>query len=130
MTPSRTHATLQRLAAAASLFSGLVTATPALSASPVCSSEHFRTGELTLPSYDEAMAECVAQESALTHPELGAFAPLRSCHDTGSQGSHGPWRHGRIAVDVLERSSGDRYTFEGLWMCKPVAEAAASTHRR
>jgi len=33
---------------------------------------------------------------------------------------HGEWQHGRIAVDVVERESGDAYTFEALWMCKPL----------
>ncbi|HVI57210.1 MAG TPA: hypothetical protein VM621_19375 [Luteibacter sp.] len=123
MTSSRTHAVLQRLSVAASLISGLVTATPAFCASPVCTGDHFKTGKLTLPNYDEAMAECIAQESAMTHPELGAFEAVRSCHDIGPTKNHGPWLHGRVGVDVVERRSGDRYTFEGLWMCKPVAEA-------
>jgi hypothetical protein len=123
MKPSRTQAALRRISAAASLLSGLVTATPAFAGSLACTSERFVTGRQTMPSYDEAMAECIAQESTMTNPESGAFEKLQSCHDIGPQGSHGPWHHGRIAVDVLERSSGDRYTFEGLWMCKPVAEA-------
>jgi hypothetical protein len=118
------RATLQRISAAASLLSGLVSASPAFAESPACTSERFVTGKHTMPSYDEAMAECVAQEAAMTNPESGEFEKLRSCHDIGRQGSHGPWRHGRIAVDVLERSSRARYTFEGMWMCKPVAEAA------
>jgi len=124
MKPSAIHTAVQRISAAASLLSGLVTATPAFADSLACTNERFVTGKQTMPSYDEAMAECIAQESAMTHPESGAFEKLRSCHDIGPQGSHGPWRHGRIAVDVLERSSRARYTFEGLWMCKPVAEAA------
>jgi hypothetical protein len=124
MKRSRIHAAIQRISAAASLISALVAATPAFAESPACTGERFTTGTHTLPSYDEAMAECIAQESAMTNPESGAFEPLRSCHDIGPQGSHGPWRHGRIAVDVLDRSSRDRYTFEGLWMCKPVAETA------
>jgi hypothetical protein len=123
MKPTRIHTAIQRISAAASLLSGLITATPAFAQSPACTSERFTAGKHTLPTYDEAMADCIAQESAMTNPQSGAFKPLRSCHDIGPQGSHGPWRHGRIAVDVLERSSGDRYTFEGLWMCKPVAEA-------
>jgi hypothetical protein len=124
MKPSSIHATIRRISAAASLFSGLVTATPAFCESPACTSEHFRTGKLTLPSYDEAMAECIAQESSMTNAESGTFEPLSSCHDIGLRGNHGPWMHGRIGVDVVDRSSGDRYMFEGLWMCKPVAEAA------
>jgi hypothetical protein len=124
MKPSATHATIRRISAAASLLSGLVTATPAFAGSLTCTSERFITGKQTMPGYEEAMAECIAQELAMTNPQSGAFEILRSCHDIGPQGSHGPWRHGRIAVDVLERSSRDRYTFEGLWMCKPVAEAA------
>jgi hypothetical protein len=130
MTLSRPHAFVQRLSAAATLFSALVTATPALAESPRCTPDRFASGTLVLPTYDEAMAECVAQETAMTNPASGEFESTRSCYDVVPRGSHGPWRHGRIAVDVVERSSGDRYTFEGLWMCKPVAEAAASTHRR
>jgi hypothetical protein len=130
MTIFQTHAAIRRVAVAASLLSGLVTATPAFAGSPGCTSERFLAGTHAMPGYDEAMAECMAQESAMTHPTAGAFAPLRSCHDIGPQGSHGPWRHGRIALDVLERSSGDRYTFEGLWMCKPIAEAAGVAKNR
>ncbi len=124
MKRSNTHAPIQRLSAAASLISALVAATPAFAESPACTGERFTAGKHTLPSHDEAMVECIVQESAMTSPESGAFEPLWSCPDTGPQGSHGPWRHGRVALDVLERSSGERYTFEALWMCKPVAETA------
>ena len=130
MSSSPTHALLHYIAAVAALLIALAITTPSFAQSLTCSSERFTTGRRTMPSYDEAMAECIAQETAMTNPESGAFKPLRSCHDIGAQGNHGPWLHGRIGVDVVERSSGDPYTFEGLWMCKPVAGAAASTHRR
>lgn len=123
MKPSPSHVTLRRFALAASLMSAIVTVMPAFGGTPDCTSDHFTSGTHTLPSYDEAMAECKAQESAMTHPTSGAFELLRSCHDVGPRGNHGPWHHGRIAVDVIARNSGDRYTFEGLWMCKPIAEA-------
>jgi hypothetical protein len=124
MKTPRPHTALHRISAAASPLSGLISATPSFATSPVCTSEHFTSGAHTLPSYDEAMAECIAQETAMTDPDSGTFRRLRSCHEIGSKGNHGPWLHGRIGVDVIERISGDRYTFEGLWMCKPVAEAA------
>jgi hypothetical protein len=134
MTSSRPHTFVQRLSAAATLFFALVCANPALAESMRCTAERFSSGKLTLPTYDEAMTDCVAQESAMTHPESGEFDSARSCYDIVPRGHHGPWRHGRIAVDLVERRSGDRYTFEGLWMCKPIVEAeveaAASALRR
>jgi hypothetical protein len=130
MHSSPTRAFLQHVAAVTALLTAVAIATPAFAQSLACSSERFTTDKRTMPSYDEAMAECIAQETAMTNPQSGAFTPLRSCHEVGAKGNHGPWLHGRIGVDVVERSSGDRYTFEGMWMCKPVAEAAASTHRR
>ena len=124
------RALLHYIAAIIALLIVIAITTPAFARSLTCSSERFTTGKRTMPSHDEAMAECIAQETAMTNPESGAFKALRSCHEVGPMGNHGPWLHGRIGVDVVERSSGDRYSFEGLWMCKPVAEAAASTHRR
>jgi hypothetical protein len=126
----QTRALIQYLSAVAAVLVALTVASPAFAQSLTCSSERFTAGKRTMPSYDEAMAECMAQETAMTNPESGAFSALRSCHEIGSKGNHGPWLHGRIGVDVVERSSGERYTFEGLWMCKPVAEVPASTHRR
>lgn len=127
-----TRTTLRRIAAMASLLAGLaVTGTPAFAESLTCTSERYNAGGHTMPSYAEAMAQCIANETAMTHPQSGAYRRLRSCHDVGARGSHGVWQHGRVAVDVIDRISGDRYTFEGLWMCKPVvAEAAAGRHRR
>lgn len=125
MTSSRSHATVRRLSAAATLLCSLLSATPVFAESMRCTTERFSSGKLTMPNYDEAMTECVAQGSAMTNPESGEFDSARSCYDIVPRGHHGPWRHGRIAVDLVERRSGDRYTFEGLWMCKPVAEAEA-----
>lgn len=85
-----------------------------------CGNERFVAGERLLPSYREAWLQCRNEEHALTHPQTGTFAKERTCYDVTSPGTHGEWQYGRIAMDVIERHSGDAYTFETLWMCKPM----------
>jgi len=85
-----------------------------------CAADHFVAGQRTLPTHGEAMAQCRAEELAMTDPDRGNYEAQRSCYDVTSPGMHGEWQHGRIAVDVVERESGDAYTFEALWMCKPL----------
>jgi len=84
-----------------------------------CTDEHYVAGERSLPTHDEALAQCREEEQAMTDDRNGHYEKERSCYDVTPPGTHGPWRHGRIAVDVVERQSGDAYTFEALWMCKP-----------
>lgn len=93
---------------------------PLFAAPMDCRDEHFMAGERTLPTHDEALAQCREEELAMTDPTSGNYEKERSCYDVTPPGNHGEWRHGRIAVDVVERQSGDAYTFEALWMCKPV----------
>lgn len=95
--------------------------TAAAHTAPVdCADERFVAGDRSLPTHAEALAQCRDEELAMTDPRTGAFEAQRSCYDVTPPGMHGDWRHGRIAVDVVERRSGDAYTFEALWMCKPV----------
>jgi hypothetical protein len=108
-----------------SVLATLLAAAPAGAESVNCAPERFISGSHALPSYDEALAQCVAQETAMTDPVSGTYELARSCYEIAPQGNHGPWRHGRIAIDVVERNSGDRYTFEALWMCKPIAPTMA-----
>lgn len=87
-----------------------------------CTDEHYVAGERSLPTHDEALAQCREEEQAMTDDRSGHYEKERSCYEVTPPGTHGPWRHGRIAVDVVERQSGDAYTFEALWMCKPPAD--------
>jgi len=95
-------------------------ASTARAAAVDCAGDHFVAGERTLPTHGEALEQCLAEEVAMTHPERGNYEAQRSCYDVSSPGTHGDWQHGRIAVDVVERRSGVAYTFEALWMCKPM----------
>jgi hypothetical protein len=85
-----------------------------------CAKDRFVAGERVLPSYDEALLQCREEERSMTHPDSGPFEARRACHDVSSPGTHGDWQYGRIAMDVVDRHSGDAYTFETLWMCKPM----------
>lgn len=99
-----------------------IVSSPVFAAAVECGSEHFVAGERILPTHGEALAQCREEEVAMTDPEKGQYERERSCYDVTPPGNHGEWRHGRIAVDVVERRSGDAYTFEALWMCKPVTD--------
>ncbi|MDF3983467.1 hypothetical protein P3W24_16150 [Luteibacter sp. PPL201] len=102
--------------------------TPAFAAVIDCGEEHFVSGSQRMPTYAEAMAQCRAEEAAMTHPQNGAYHRARSCYDAGSPGAYGAWTHGRVAVDVVERDTGRAATFESLWMCKPtMARAGGGT---
>ncbi|HEY4294700.1 hypothetical protein [Luteibacter sp.] len=91
---------------------------PAPAAMVTCSDERFVAGERLLPSYDEAFLQCREEEHQMTHPDTGDFEKQRACYEVSKPGEYGEWRYGRIAMDVVERHSGDAYTFETLWMCK------------
>ena len=93
---------------------------PALAATMSCAEERFVAGERTLPSYDEAFLRCREEERSMTDPETGDFEMAHACYEVTSPGEYGDWQYGRIALDVVERHSGDAYTFETLWMCKPT----------
>jgi hypothetical protein len=95
---------------------------PTAAAAVTCGEEHFVAGERILPTHDEALTQCREEEVAMTDPTSGQYEKERSCYDVTPPGNHGEWQHGRIAVDVVERQSGDAYTFEALWMCKPVRD--------
>ena len=84
-----------------------------------CAEERFAAGERQLPTYVEAVAQCKVEERHMTHPKMGEYELQRSCYDASPPGTHGEWLYGRISLDVIERRSGDAYTFETLWMCKP-----------
>jgi len=103
--------------AVASLSAGAMKApvpVPAMS----CAGERFVAGERVLPSYDEAFLQCREEERLMTDPGTGDFEMERACYEVSSPGVYGDWQYGRIAMDVVERHSGDAYTFETLWMCK------------
>lgn len=104
-----------------SIFAIVATA-PALAAVITCADEHYIAGERSLPTHDEALEQCREEELAMTDPTSGRYEKERPCYDVTPPGNHGEWRHGRIAVDVVERQSGDAYTFEALWMCKPLQD--------
>ncbi|KJV36579.1 hypothetical protein [Luteibacter yeojuensis] len=96
-------------------------ATPAC-ATITCNAERYVFGNHHFPSHDEAMAQCLKEEASMTHAETGAYEHGTGCHDVGAVGEHDGWRYGRVATAVIARESGETYTFEGLWMCKPVAD--------
>ena len=98
----------------------IATAEPRGSADLRCANDRFVAGERVLPSYHEAWLQCRNEEDVLTHPHTGTFEKERACYDVNSPGTHGEWQYGRVAMDVVERHSGDAYTFETLWMCKPM----------
>lgn len=105
----------------------LLAFTPVFAIAVECGEERFVSGSHTLPSRDEAMALCREQEAAMTSAATGSYASARHCHDEGEPGRHGPWHHGRVGMDVVTRDGGgDKYTFEGLWMCKSLAEETAT----
>ncbi|MGA7440456.1 MAG: hypothetical protein WBW32_20220 [Luteibacter sp.] len=96
-----------------------------LSVSPVfaatqCTDERYEFGNHRFPSHEEAMAQCVRDEAEMTSAETGTYEHSAGCHDIGETGEHEGWTYGRVAVEVVARDSGEPYTFEGLWMCKPV----------
>lgn len=93
--------------------------TPAFAAVVDCGEEHFVSGEHRMPTYTEALAQCRAEEAAMTDPASGTYTRARSCYDAGTPGEYGPWAHGRVAMDVVDRRTGQAATFESLWMCKP-----------
>lgn len=93
---------------------------PAPAATMSCADERFVAGERLLPSYDEAFLQCREEERWMTDPETGDFEKERTCYEVNSPGAYGDWQYGRVAMDVVERHSGDAYTFETLWMCKPM----------
>jgi hypothetical protein len=93
---------------------------PVLTGTMACAEERFVAGERILPSHGEAMLQCRQEERTLTELASGGFEKERSCYDVDSPAPHGDWHYGRIAMDVVERHSGDAYTFETLWMCKPL----------
>lgn len=94
--------------------------TPAFAAVVDCGEEHFVSGAHRLPTYAEAVAQCREEEAAMTHPSTGAYTSVRSCYDAGDTGEYGPWTHGRVAMDLVDRHSGKPATFESLWMCRPA----------
>jgi hypothetical protein len=96
--------------------------TPVFAAAISCGEERFVSGKHTFPSHDEAMAQCREQEAAMTDAASGRYESSRTCHDEGEAGERGPWRYGRIGLDVVTRNGGDPYTFEALWMCRPAKE--------
>lgn len=98
-----------------------------LSASPAfaathCSDERYVFGNHHFPSHDEALAQCRQDEAEMTHAETGTYERMTSCHDVGETGQHDGWTYGRVAVDVVARATGEAFSFEGLWMCKPVVD--------
>lgn len=99
---------------------GLV-AMPAAAATQ-CGTERYVFGNHNFPSHEEALAQCRREEAEMTNGETGTYERGGGCHDIGETGEHEGWIYGRVALDVVARDSGDPYTFEGLWMCKPVAE--------
>ncbi|QWT19629.1 hypothetical protein KPL74_18005 [Bacillus sp. NP157] len=98
----------------------LLAGVPAAFAGTTCSAERYTFGNHAFPSHDEAMALCRQEEAQMTDAATGTYEHAAGCHDVGEQGTHGDWRYGRIALDVVARDSGEPYTFEGLWMCKPA----------
>lgn len=114
----------RRVSHVLTLVGALLVFVPVFAAAVECGEERFVSGDHTLPSHDEAMAKCREQAAAMTDPVTGTYTATHACHDEGDPGQRGPWRYGRVAVDVVTRDGGDSYTFEGLWMCKPVEEEA------
>lgn len=100
---------------------------PVFAAAVECGEERFVSGKHTFPSHDEAMTQCREQESAMTDAASGRYEASRTCHDEGEAGEHGPWRYGRIGLDVVTRNGGDPYTLEALWMCKPADGGTGET---
>lgn len=100
----------------------LVGAVPLSHAGTACTEERYVAGTHTFPTHDEAMAQCQQDEAVMTHAETGAYERVSGCHDEGDTGTHGEWRTGRVAMDVVARESGEPYTFEGLWLCKPEVD--------
>lgn len=111
---------MHRLLSIIGSIAAIAATAPAFAAAIACGDDHFVAGERTLPTHDEALAQCREEEMAMTDPKSGNYEKERSCYDVTPPGSHGEWQHGRVAVDVVERQSGDAYTFEALWMCKPT----------
>lgn len=124
MQSSYPHFCNRRFSHVLTLVGSLLVFVPVFAAAVECGEERFVSGNHTLPSHDEAMAQCREQESAMTDPVTGAYTSSRMCHDEGDPGQRGPWRYGRVAVDVVTKDGGETHTFEGLWMCKPVEEEA------
>lgn len=101
--------------------------TPAFAAVVECGEEHFVSGEHRLPTRTEALAQCRAEEAAMTDSTSGTYTRVRSCYDADEPGEYGAWVHGRVALDVKDRHTGQAATFESLWMCKPsIAPEQAS----
>ncbi|UPG94420.1 hypothetical protein [Luteibacter aegosomatissinici] len=98
-----------------------LTATNATAATQ-CSAERYVFGNHNFPSHEEALVQCQREEAEMTNAETGTYERAGGCHDIGETSQHEGWTYGRVALDVVARDSGDPYTFEGLWMCKPVAE--------
>jgi hypothetical protein len=98
-----------------------LSAFPAFASTP-CTGERYVFGNHRFPSHEEAMAQCLRDEAEMTHADTGLYERAGGCHDIGETGRHEGWTYGRVAVDVVARDSGEPYTFEGLWMCKPVAD--------
>jgi len=94
-------------------------AAPAFAAT-ACTDERYVFGNHRFPSHEEALAECTRDEAEMTNAETGNYERGGGCRDIGETGQHDGWTYGRVAVDVVARDSGEPYTFEGLWMCKPA----------
>lgn len=127
MPSSYTRFRARRVPHLATLILALSAFVPVLAVAVECGEERFVSGKHTFPSHDEAMAQCREQEAAMTDAASGRYESSRTCHDEGEAGQRGPWRYGRIGLDVVTRNGGDPYKFEALWMCKPADGQSVDT---